>query len=65
MVKFTTRKGSSVAMDQAFEKSYNKPVKGKSGIIGITRRKEAVVQYDVIKHEKLQLVNYLLEFCGI
>ena len=65
VVNFTTRKGSSVLMDQAFEKSYNKPAKGKSGIIGITRRKEAVAQYDIIKHEKLRLVNYLLEFCEI
>ena len=65
VVNFTSRKGSSVPMDQALEKSYNKPAKGKSGIIGITRRKEAVAQYDIIKHEKLQLVNYLLEFCEI
>ena len=64
VVNFTTRKGSSVPMDQALEKSH-KHAKGKSGIIGITRRKEAVAQYDVIKHEKLQLVNYLLEFCEI
>ena len=52
-------------MDQVLENSYNKPAMGKSGIIGITRRKEAVAHYDVIKHEKLQLVNYLLEFCEI
>ena len=65
VVNFTTRKGSSVPMDQALVKSYNKPAKGKSGIIGITRRKEVVAQYDIIKHEKLQLVNYLLEFCEI
>ena len=51
-------------MDQALEKCYNKPAKGKAGIIGFTRRKEAVAQYDVIKHEMIQIFNYLQEFCN-
>ena len=37
-----TRLGSGTPMDQALEQIYNKPAKGASGIIGITRRKEAV-----------------------
>ena len=30
-------------MDQALEKAYNKPAKSSTGIIGFTRRKEAIV----------------------
>ena len=65
VVNFTSRKGSFVPIDQALEKSYNKTAKGKSGIIGLTRRKEAVAQHDIIHHEKIQIVNFLLELCEI
>ena len=59
VVNLSMRAGNSIAMDQALEKSYNKPVKGHGGIIGFTRRKEAVIQYDIIKHEKMQIFNFL------
>ena len=39
-------------MDQALEKQYNKPAKGQSGIIGFSRRKEAVCKWNIIKQEK-------------
>ena len=39
-------------MDQALEKQYNKPGKGPLGIIGFTRRKEALCKWNIIKHEK-------------
>ena len=36
VVHHTTRKGSAVLMDQAFEKAYNKVAKSQSGIIGFS-----------------------------
>ena len=47
IVNFTNRKGRYVPMDETLEKSYNKPPKGKAGIIGLKRRNETVAQ-DVI-----------------
>ena len=46
-------------MDQAPESKYNKPAKDASGIIGITRRKEAVGKWNLIKHEKSNYTNLL------
>jgi len=51
-------------MDQALEQNYNKPAKGQSGIIGITRKKEAVMLHDLIKHEKTQIVRVVRDLCG-
>ena len=48
------RRGSGIPLDQAFEKQYNKPAKGQSGIIDITRRNEAVCKWNIIKQEKGQ-----------
>ena len=47
-----TRQGSGTPMDQALEQVYNKPAKGAGGVIGITRRKEAVAMWNILKHEK-------------
>ena len=52
-------------MDQALEQNYNKPAKGQSGIIGITREKEAVMLHDLIKHEKTQIVRVVRDLCGL
>ena len=46
-------------MDQALEKAYNKPAKGQGGIIGFTRRKEAVAQFNLIRHEKVRISSFL------
>ena len=48
-------------MDQAPEKEYNKPAKGQGGITGISRRKEAVAQWNIIKHEKSKFTIKALE----
>lgn len=52
-------------MDQALEQNYNKPAKGQGGIIRVTRRKEAVVLHDLIKHEKVQIAQVLRDLCGL
>ena len=44
VARHTAKCGSSVPMDQALEKEYNKLAKGQGGIIGFSRRKEAVTQ---------------------
>ena len=50
-------------MDMALEKEYNKPAKGPGGVIGLSSRKEAVAQWNLIKHEKAQYTKFLQELC--
>ena len=65
VVTQTRRKGSGIPMDQALEKQYNKPAKGPSGIIGFSRRKEAVCKWNIIKHEKLMFSEHLSDVCKL
>ena len=51
-MRHSSRKGSAVPIDQALEKAYSKPAKSSVGIIGFTRRKEAICKWNLIKHEK-------------
>ena len=44
---------------------YNKPAKSQSGIIGITRKKEAVNKWNILRHEKLQYTQFLEQMCNI
>ena len=62
-MRHTSRKGSAVPMDQALEKAYNKPAKSSAGIIGFTRRKEAVCKWNLIKHEKEKYRSFLYDVC--
>ena len=55
----TTRKGSGVPFDQALEQCYNRPAKVSGGIIGVTRKKDAVALWGIIKHKKDQYVDLL------
>lgn len=48
---------------QALEKTYNKPKKRNSGIVGISRRKDSVCRRNIRKHEKVQFKNVLQEWC--
>ena len=52
-------------MNQALEKAYNKPAKGQGGIIGFTRRKEAVAQFNLIRHEKAKISSFLQSICHL
>ena len=45
----TNRTGSGVPFDQALEQSYNRPAKVSGGIIGFTRKKDAVALWGIIK----------------
>ena len=62
-VKHTVNSGSGVPLDQALEKEYNKSAKGPSGIIGHTRRKESVLKWNIIHHEKRQFTDFLYDIC--
>ena len=63
VVRHTSRNGSAVPIVQALEKEYNKPAKSQAGIIGFTRRKEAVCKWNIIKHEKAKYRKFLSEVC--
>ena len=52
-------------VDQALESKYNKQAKSSSGIIGITRRKEAVCKWGLIKHEKANYCNLLRKISSV
>ena len=49
-----TKKGSGVPFDQALEQCYNWPAKVSGGIIGVTRKKDAVALWGIINHKKDQ-----------
>ena len=59
VVHHTDRKGNSVPIDQALESAYNKPAKGPGGIIGISKKKESVAKWNLIKHEKAKYTQFL------
>ena len=63
VVRHTQRRGSAVPVDQALEKAYKKPAKSSDGIIGFTRRKEAVCKWNLIKHEKAKYRSHLYDVC--
>ena len=65
VVAQTFRKSSSIPLDQASEMQYNKTAKSQSGIIGITRKKEAVNKWNILRHEKLQYIQFLEQMCNI
>ena len=64
VVTQTFRKSSSISLDQALEMQYNNPA-SQSGIIGITRKKEAVNKWNILRHEKLQDTQFLEQMCYI
>ena len=63
VVRHTKSKASGVLMNQALEKPYNKSAKSNSGIVGISRRKDAVCRWNTIKHEKAKFKNFQQEYC--
>ena len=65
MVTQTLRRGSSMPMDQALKKQYNKPAKGPSGVIGFSRKKAAVCKWNLIKHKKYLYTDSFEKICGL
>lgn len=65
IVKHTKRSASALTVDQALEKAYNKPVKGPSCVIGITKRKEAVLKQNILKHMRMKYTDFLYDVCSM
>ena len=65
VLKHSSRKGSTVPMDQALEKACSKPAKSFAGIIGFTQRKEAVCEWSLTKYEKAKYWNFMNTVCQI
>ena len=61
----TLRQGSAVGFNMALEKCYNKLAKVAGGIIGMTRQKESVALWNLLKHENDIHVAQLLEWCNL
>ena len=64
-VKHTSNKGIGVPLDQVLQKKYKKSAKGPSRIIWYTRRKESVLKWNIIHHEKRQFTDFLYYICCI
>ena len=63
---YNQRQGSAIPLNyQALEKCYNKPAKVSGGIIGVTRRKEAVALWNITKHQKYLYVTRMTSWCGL
>ena len=59
VAKLSKHHGSSLPYDQSLEKAYNKPAKVSGGVIGVTRKKECMLKYDLTKQEKEMYVDFL------
>ena len=52
-------------MDQALEKAHHEPDKSQSGINGISRRKEAVAKWNIIKQDQSKFTTFLYKVCSL
>ena len=64
-VKHTAGKFKAVPADQCLEQTINRSQKSNAGVIGTTKRKEFVAQWEIIYHETLDVVNLHREICGV
>lgn len=65
VVKRSSQPFSAVAPDMCLEQTINRSSKSSSGIIGNTRRKEYVGQWNLIYHEMLAVANSFREISGV
>ena len=67
--RFTVKRSdvpfTSVATDQALEQTINRTSKSAGGIIGTTKKKEAVAAWDMTFHELLSICNFFREITYI
>ena len=62
--KQTPGRFKAVGGDQLLEQTINRSQKSHSGIIGITRQKAFVAQWEIIYHEMLSVSNLHRSICG-
>ena len=65
VVHHTTTKRGALPMDQALEKAFNKVAKSQSGIIGFSRRKQAVAKWNIKKHQKSNFTSFQYDLCEL
>ena len=64
VVKRTHGKFNSVAADQSLEQTINKSQKSSGGIIGSSRKKDFVAEWELIYHEMLAVTNLQRELAS-
>ena len=64
MVKRTPGKFKAVAADQILDKTTNRSQKSSGGIIGSTRKKDFVAEWEMIYHEKIAVRSLHQELSG-
>ena len=64
-VKQSKKKCSTIPVNQALEKEYNKNATGCGGIIAFTGEKEVVAKWNIIKHEKMHYFKFLTNLCNL
>lgn len=55
---------SDVAADMALEQTINRPQKSSSGIVGRTKQKQFVAEWEITHHERLMISNLFREVTG-
>ena len=64
MVKRTPGKFKAVAADQCLEQTINQSQKSSGGIIGSTRKKDFVAEWEIIYHEMIAVSSLHWELSG-
>lgn len=52
-------------MNHALKKNDKKMVKGKEGVIGFSKQKSTVAEWDLIKHRRTLHIKQLNDLCGL
>ena len=55
LLKLVKLGASAFPMDQGLKRAYNKPVQGNRSIIGFTKCKEALAQFNLLRHERARI----------
>lgn len=64
-ISHSLRKGSVAPMDQALQKTCNKPAKSYFGIFDFKQGKESFSKWNLIKHQKTKYINFLFTTCQL
>ncbi len=65
MVKHTSGHFKAIGADMCLEQTINRSQKSSSGIIGSSRKKRFVAEWEIIYHEMLAVSNLHREICGV
>ena len=65
VVKRTPGKFRAVGLDMCLEQTINRSMKGSGGIIGSTRKKNSVAEWEIVYHEMLAVSNLHREKSGV